>query len=82
MNEVVPPKSRGILVDIHGAALLFGYGLASWIGYGLTLPDHNELGTTMLILPGFYFYDSNNNSQWRAPMGMSDTSLTLSGKSP
>ncbi len=34
MNEVVPPKSRGVLVDIHGAALLFGYALATWRGYG------------------------------------------------
>jgi sugar porter (SP) family MFS transporter len=34
MNEVVPPSVRGILVDIHGAALLFGYMLATWIGYG------------------------------------------------
>ncbi|TKA76547.1 hypothetical protein B0A49_01803 [Cryomyces minteri] len=34
MNEVVPPKNRGMLVDLHGAALLFGYALATWIGYG------------------------------------------------
>jgi MFS family permease len=37
MNEVVPPSIRGVLVDIHGAALLFGYMLASWIGYGFYL---------------------------------------------
>jgi len=35
MNEVVPPKNRGVLVDLHGAALLFGYMLATWVGYGL-----------------------------------------------
>lgn len=29
MNEVTPPKDRGMLVDIHGAALLFGYMLAA-----------------------------------------------------
>ena len=34
MTEVVPPAIRGILVDIHGASLLFGYALASWTGYG------------------------------------------------
>ncbi|KAK5019535.1 MFS transporter [Cryomyces antarcticus] len=34
MNEVVPPRDRGLLVDIHGAALLFGYMISIWIGYG------------------------------------------------
>ncbi len=33
MNEVTPPRNRGMLVDIHGAALLFGYMLAAWTGY-------------------------------------------------
>jgi MFS family permease len=33
MTEVVPPASRGILVDIHGACLLFGYAFANWIGF-------------------------------------------------
>jgi MFS family permease len=34
MNEVTPPRNRGMLVDIHGAALLFGYMLAAWTGNG------------------------------------------------
>ncbi|KAH0845709.1 MFS sugar transporter [Fonsecaea pedrosoi] len=34
MSEVAPPSVRGVLVDIHGISLLFGYALASWIGYG------------------------------------------------
>ncbi|OQU98123.1 hypothetical protein CLAIMM_03949 isoform 3 [Cladophialophora immunda] len=34
MNEVVPAKNRGMLVDIHGACFLFGYMIANWIGYG------------------------------------------------
>ncbi|KIW34746.1 uncharacterized protein PV07_01504 [Cladophialophora immunda] len=33
MSEVAPPSVRGVLVDIHGISLLFGYALASWIGY-------------------------------------------------
>jgi MFS family permease len=37
MNEVVPLSIRGILVDIYGAALLFGYMLATWVGYGFYL---------------------------------------------
>jgi MFS family permease len=32
MTEIVPPKHRGLLVDIHSAALLFGYFWASWMG--------------------------------------------------
>ncbi|KAG0650555.1 High-affinity glucose transporter [Hyphodiscus hymeniophilus] len=34
MNEVVPAKERGMLVDIHGAVFQFGFALASWVGYG------------------------------------------------
>ncbi len=34
MSEVAPPKNRGVLVDCHSAALLFGYCSASWIGAG------------------------------------------------
>ncbi|KAK4539179.1 hypothetical protein LTR36_001179 [Oleoguttula mirabilis] len=33
MNEVTPPRNRGLLVDIHGAALLFGYMVAAWVGF-------------------------------------------------
>lgn len=35
MTETVPPRNRGMLVDIHGAALLFGYMCVIWTGYGL-----------------------------------------------
>lgn len=35
MTEVVPPRNRGMLVDIHGAALLFGYMVVIWIGYAV-----------------------------------------------
>jgi MFS family permease len=34
MTEIVPPRNRGLLVDIHSAALLFGYATASWCGFG------------------------------------------------
>lgn len=34
MNEVTPPRNRGLLVDLHGAGLLFGYMVAAWVGYG------------------------------------------------
>lgn len=34
MTEIVPPRHRGLLVDIHSASLLFGYTLAAWTGYG------------------------------------------------
>lgn len=34
MTEAVPPRDRGMLVDIHGAALLFGYMCVIWAGYG------------------------------------------------
>ncbi|ERS95332.1 hypothetical protein HMPREF1624_08210 [Sporothrix schenckii ATCC 58251] len=33
MTEIVPPRWRGLLVDIHSAMLLFGYAFASWMGY-------------------------------------------------
>jgi MFS family permease len=34
MSEVTPPSNRGVLVDCHSAALLFGYFAASWVGAG------------------------------------------------
>ena len=34
MSEIVPPKNRGLLVDIHSAALLTGYFAATWAGFG------------------------------------------------
>lgn len=36
MTEIVPPRHRGLLVDVHSAALLFGYSLASWTGFGFS----------------------------------------------
>ncbi|CAK4030488.1 related to sugar transport STP1 [Lecanosticta acicola] len=35
MTETVPPLNRGMLVAIHGAALLLGYMVVIWTGYGL-----------------------------------------------
>ena len=34
MTEIVPPKNRGLLVDIHSASLLTGYFFATWAGFG------------------------------------------------
>lgn len=34
MSEVVPANIRGPLVNIHGAAILLGFCMACWIGYG------------------------------------------------
>ncbi|OAA60210.1 General substrate transporter [Niveomyces insectorum RCEF 264] len=33
MTEIVPPRNRGLLVDIHSASLLFGYTWAAWMGF-------------------------------------------------
>jgi hypothetical protein len=35
MNEVVPIQMRGGMVDIHAVALLLGYTIQGWVGYGL-----------------------------------------------
>ena len=42
MNEVTPPRNRGMLVDIHGAALLFGYMVAAWVGNGFFYLDSKD----------------------------------------
>jgi MFS family permease len=34
MSEITPPKNRGVLVDFHSAALLLGYALSTYVGYG------------------------------------------------
>lgn len=39
MNEVTPPRNRGMLVDIHGATSLFGHMLAAWTGNGFFYLD-------------------------------------------
>ncbi|KAJ5621156.1 MFS transporter SP family sugar:H+ symporter [Penicillium lagena] len=36
MTEIVPPKNRGSLVDIHSTCLLLGYALAAWTGVGFS----------------------------------------------
>lgn len=35
MSEVAPPSIRGALVSVHNLALLIGYSVATWAGYGL-----------------------------------------------
>ncbi|KAG1719299.1 general substrate transporter [Suillus lakei] len=32
--EISPPSSRGLLVGQHGAWIVFGYAIASWVGVG------------------------------------------------
>jgi len=40
MSEVAPPANRGLLVDLHGVALLTGYVIAMWTGYGFFYWDN------------------------------------------
>lgn len=42
MTEAVPPRNRGMLVDIHGVALLFGYMCVIWIGYAILFFDNRN----------------------------------------
>lgn len=42
MTEVVPPVNRGMLVNIHGAALLLGYTCVIWTGYGIYFWNDND----------------------------------------
>ncbi|KIW55829.1 hypothetical protein PV05_04548 [Exophiala xenobiotica] len=45
MNEVVPPKVRGIFVDCHNVGFLVGYNLATILGYAFYhLPPTNNWG--------------------------------------
>lgn len=64
MSEVAPPGVRGRLVDCHGALLLLGYALASWVGYGFYKMDsanawrgHQAVNAipAVLVLVGLYF---------------------------
>ena len=49
MTEIVPPKNRGLLVDIHSAALLFGYSFASWSGFGFYHLQTNNVRPTAIF---------------------------------
>jgi MFS family permease len=48
MTEIVPPKNRGLLVDIHSAALLLGYSFASWTGFGFSHLNSVSVVTSQL----------------------------------
>jgi len=49
LSEIVPPKNRGLLVDIHSAALLLGYTIASWVGYGFYHLDTGDVSDRVLV---------------------------------
>jgi MFS family permease len=34
MTEIAPPNVRGVLVNVHGALLIFGFALSNWVGFG------------------------------------------------
>lgn len=34
MNEVVPPRMRGGLVELHAVFFILGFVIASWVGFG------------------------------------------------
>ncbi|KIY03485.1 uncharacterized protein Z520_00176 [Fonsecaea multimorphosa CBS 102226] len=34
MTEVAPPNVRGVLVNVHGAMIIFGFALSNWVGFG------------------------------------------------
>lgn len=62
MNEVVPPKNRGSFVDLHGAALLFGYAVSAWVGlafYHLNLPHNSAWRGPMGMSPCRSVYTAN-----------------------
>lgn len=45
MNEVVPAKDRGPLVDIHGAVFQVGFAMSSWVGYGFYFMTSKTIDT-------------------------------------
>lgn len=49
MTEVVPPKNRGLLVDIHSAALLLGYCSSSWAGFGFS--HYDSVSPSIHVVP-------------------------------
>ena len=47
MTEIVPPRNRGLLVDIHSCALLLGYSSASWMGYAFFFVDSVSISSIL-----------------------------------
>ncbi|KAK4949973.1 hypothetical protein LTR10_011815 [Elasticomyces elasticus] len=43
MSEIAPPNIRGALVSVHNLALLIGYSVATWIGYGFFFIDSTKI---------------------------------------
>lgn len=60
MTELVPPKNRGSLVDIHSACLLLGYTLAAWTGVGFSRYQTVSLSRFTLISLFIYNFDRKN----------------------
>ncbi len=50
MTEIVPPRNRGLLVDIHSACLLFGYAFAAWMGFAFFHVDSPDAWRAPLAL--------------------------------
>lgn len=36
MNEIVPPRMRGGLVELHAVFFILGFVIASWVGFGFS----------------------------------------------
>lgn len=41
ITEIVPPKNRGVLVDLHPIMINIGYMLSSWVGVGFYFSNEN-----------------------------------------
>ena len=50
MTEIVPPRNRGLLVDLHSASLLLGYTCASWMGYAWFHLETDNVSTPRLAI--------------------------------
>ncbi len=51
MTEIAPPNVRGVLVNVHGALLIFGFALSNWVGYGFYHIDQWRAPFAIQCLP-------------------------------
>ncbi|OAG39863.1 hypothetical protein AYO21_05929 [Fonsecaea monophora] len=51
MTEVAPPNVRGILVNVHGAMIIFGFALSNWVGFGFYHIDQWRAPLAFQCLP-------------------------------
>ena len=54
MNEIVPSRMRGGLVELHAVFFILGFMIASWIGFGFSFYTSTQAWRAPLAIQAFF----------------------------